>query len=127
MITRESLKFYIVHATYVHSHNNPSWLVLAQIHIFFRSSFNFGHMKLIHAVRNFRSWGVMTKVRYFFNFKLIIWGLYRGWTWSGDLPKTLIYLNFDPMGFSRARKFKKKHKKITWTKIPDGLNSFGHT
>ena len=26
------------------------------------------------------------------------------------MPKTLIYLNFDPMGFSRARKLKMKHK-----------------
>ena len=58
----------------------------------------------------FVPWDVMTKVRYFW-FKLIIWGLFRGWTWSGDLPKTLIYLNFDPMGVSKAQKLKMKHKK----------------
>ena len=48
-------------------------------------------------------------------------------TWR--LAKTLIYLNFDPMGVSRAHILKMKHKKITyihhyvpWTKIPDDMN-----
>ena len=34
----------------------------------------------------------------------------RGWTWSGELPKILIYPNFDPMGISRVQKFKMKIK-----------------
>ena len=38
----------------------------------------------------------------------MIWWLYRGWAWSGDLPKTFIYLNFDTMGM------KMKHKKIIY-------------
>jgi hypothetical protein len=40
-----------------------------------------------------------------------------------------MYLNFDPMAISRARKLKMKHEKITyfrhyvpWTKIPDEMN-----
>ena len=45
------------------------------------------------------------------------------------MSKTLIYLKFDPMGVSRAQKFKIKHRKITyfchyvpWTKIPVDMN-----
>ena len=30
------------------------------------------------------------------------------------MPRTLIYLNFDPMGISRARKLKMKHQQISY-------------
>ena len=45
------------------------------------------------------------------------------------LPKTLIYLNFDPMGVSRARNLQLKHQKIFYfrhfvhgRKLPDDMN-----
>ena len=31
-----------------------------------------------------------------------------GWTWSGDLPKALIYTNLDPMGVSKGQKIEKE-------------------
>ena len=42
---------------------------------------------------------------------------FRGWTWSVDLPKTIIYPNFDSIDISRARKLKinnLKRSKLSW-------------
>ena len=43
---------------------------------------------------------------------------FRGWTWSVDLPKTIIYPNFDSIDISRARKLKinnLKRSKLSWS------------
>ena len=86
-------------------------------------NFHIVYKKLVHVVRDFRPW---RKYVIFWRLELILRG---GWTWSGDFPKILIYLNFDPMGCSRAQKLKIKHIKIRyfrhyvpWTKIPDNMN-----
>ena len=42
---------------------------------------------------------------------------FRVWTWSGDLPKTIIYPNFDSMDVSRAWKLKinnLKSSQLSW-------------
>ena len=53
-------------------------------------------VRLVHVVLDFRPWDVMTKVSYFL--MVPIYNL-RTLEVEHDL-KTLIYLNFDPMGIS---------------------------
>ena len=55
-----------------------------------------------------RYFGTIFSDDVFWWFKFMIWG----WKWSGDFSKILICPNFDPMGVSRARKFKMENLKI---------------
>ena len=65
--------------------------------------------RFVHDVWDFRPWDVMTKVRYFL---MAQFHKLRILEVDNDLEtytKTLIYLNFDPMGVSRGQKWKIKH------------------
>ena len=84
------------------------------------------HFRLVHVIWDFRQWDVMTKVRY--HLMVPIYNL-RTLEVEHDLETCQrpwsTYLNFDPMGVSRAQKLKMKHEKITyfrhhvpWTKNP---------
>ena len=55
----------------------------------------------------------ITKVQYFWSWFMILGllRLYIAWTWSGDFPKTLIYLSCDPMSVSKCPKIENEASK----------------
>ena len=103
-----NLRTYVTYTRLVHTLQVRK-AVLIEFALLIHIEKSFPDQRLVHVVWDFCPWDTMTKVRYFLMVQIYNLRTLEVEYGSRDLPKTLIYMNFDPMGVSRAQKLKIKH------------------